>query len=73
MSDKQKEQIRFNIEIMKLLAVLLLGAGGGSIALVIEGIHTGKDAFFIAAGMILSVVCIRGIYNLYHETLKLIK
>ena len=31
MTDQKKEQIRFNTEMIKLLAVLLFGTGGGEL------------------------------------------
>jgi hypothetical protein len=43
LTDQQKEQIRFNTEVLKLLAILLLGAGSGVISLIIDGVDTGRE------------------------------
>jgi hypothetical protein len=73
LTDQQKEQIRFNTEVIKLLALLLLGAGSGIISLIIDGVDTGREVIFTAGGMIVDVFCIRTIYTRYHAILKMIK
>jgi hypothetical protein len=73
LTDQQKEQIRFNTEVIKLLAILLLGAGSGVISLIIDGVDTGREVIFTAGGMIVNVVCIRTIYTRYHAIQKMIK
>jgi hypothetical protein len=73
LADQQKEQIRFHTEVIKLLAILLVGAGGGVISLIIDGVDTGREVVFTAGGMILNVICIRIMYARYHAIQKMIK
>jgi hypothetical protein len=73
LTDQQKEQIRFNTEVLKLLAILLLGAGSGVISLIIDGVDTGREVIFTAGGMIVDVICIRIMYARYHAIQKMMK
>jgi hypothetical protein len=72
LTDQQKEQIRFNTEMIKLLAVMLVGTGGGSITLLVEGVNSGKKVIFTAAGMIMAIACFILIYIRYGVTQKII-
>jgi hypothetical protein len=72
MTDQQKEQIRFNTEMIKLLAVLLFGTGGGSITLIVDGVNSGKKVIFTAVGIIMAITCFILIYMRYGVTQKII-
>jgi len=72
LTDQQKEQIRFNTEMIKLLAVLLFGTGGGAITLIVDGVNSGRKVIFTAAGMIMAVICFIMIYIRYGITQKMI-
>jgi len=72
LSDQQKEQIRFNTEMIKLLVVLLFGTVGGVISFLLEGINTGKEAVFTVFGMIVAIACIIILYRRYSVTQKII-
>jgi len=72
LSDQQKEQIRFNTEMIKLLVVLLFGTVGGVISFILKGIHTGKDVLFTAAGILVATVCIVIGYRQFRATQKII-
>jgi hypothetical protein len=72
LKDSAKEQVKFNTEMIKLLAVLLLGAGGGSISLIIEGIDKASEVIFTAWGILIVVICIVVIYKRYVITQRII-
>jgi small neutral amino acid transporter SnatA (MarC family) len=72
LEDKVKEQIKFNTEIFKLLAVLFLADTGGLIGLILKGDQTAKENLFIAGGLILGAISIRLMYIRYKTTQKLI-
>ena len=73
LTDQQKEQIRFNTEMIKLLGVLLFGTGGGAITLIVDGLNSGRKVFFTAGGMITVVFCLILIYGRYSVTQKIIR
>ena len=70
MDDLNKERIGFNIEIIKLLTLLFITTGGGSLALVAVGLDTLREEILAFWGMIFAFACgIMGIY-MYKNTLK---
>ena len=73
LTDQQKEQIRFNTEMIKLLAVLLFGTGGGAITLMVDGVNSGRKVLFTAGGMIVAIFCLILIYGRYSVTQKMIR
>jgi len=73
LTDQIKEKIRFNTEILRLFCVFLLAVGGGVIALIIGEVDSGRKVVFIASGMIVTFVCIVGIYAMYTRTRKLLR
>jgi len=50
-----KEEIKFLTEIFRLLAILTLAVGGGTVGLIL-GAHTALKNIFAAAGFIATVV-----------------
>jgi hypothetical protein len=72
LEDFAKEQIKFNTEMIKLLAVLLPGAGVGCISLIINGISKASGVIFTAWGILVVIVCIVLIYKRYVITQKII-
>jgi hypothetical protein len=71
-SDKIKEQIRYNTEIGKIIAVLFVGTMGGMISLLLGRVDTGPELVFLLGGLIISPSCIAILYTLYTVTQKLI-
>lgn len=73
MSEKDKEVIRFNTEIIKVLAFLFTATGGGVTTLIISGIGTAREAIITAFGMVFVLVI--GILGLsrYRTTKNLVK
>jgi hypothetical protein len=70
--DRIKEQIKFNTEIIKLIVVLIIATGGGSISLILTGLGRGRDVVLAAAGMIIAIICIIITYVRYKNTQALI-
>ena len=59
-SDKIKENIRFNTEMLRLLIIGLISVGGGTISLINDGHLNGGKVFFITSGLLLSTGLIAG-------------
>jgi len=72
-SDKIKERIKFNTELLRLYVVGLLTIGGGTVAIIDRGAFNGRENFFIAIGMFLLVFLIRPIYKSFKTINRLIK
>jgi hypothetical protein len=72
-TDEDKERIRFNTELIKLLMVLLLATGGGAVSLILQGMTHGKHVILTAAGMIIAITTGIMAYRVYRYTRKLIK
>jgi hypothetical protein len=72
-SDKDREIIRFNTEIIKLLTFLFTATGGGVTTLIISGISTAREAIITAFGMVFVLVI--GILGLvwYRNTKNLLR
>lgn len=70
-TDKAKEKIRYYVEIIKLMAVILAGTIGGVIAFIV-GSPTPKQVVFTAFGMLFSVSLIHGIIVLDRTIKRLI-
>jgi hypothetical protein len=73
LDDLNKEWIRFNGEIIKLLTLLFITTGGGGLALIVEGLDTparlilgiaGTSAAFVSGALAIAV---------YKNTLKKLK
>jgi archaellum biogenesis protein FlaJ (TadC family) len=73
LDDLNKERLKFNIEIIKLLTLLFITTGGGSLALLSELLDGLSRWIFIFWGMLFSLLCgVMGIV-VYKNTLKKIK
>lgn len=70
--DRVKEQIKFNTEIIRLIVVVMIATGGGTLSLLIIGPTHARDALLIAAGMMIVFVCWVITYRCYRVTQKLI-
>ena len=55
MDDLNKERIRFNIEIIKLLTLLVITTGGVALALVLEGLDGMFETILGTMGLVSSV------------------
>jgi hypothetical protein len=73
LTDQVKEQIRFNTEVIRLIAIFLLATGGGVVALIIGGVDSGRKIFFVTGGLLTIFACIIGFYRTYTETQKLLR
>jgi hypothetical protein len=62
--EQLREEISYRMEWLKIFSALLIVTLGGSISIVLEGIRSGVETFFVAAGLTLSTVFVRQIYNL---------
>jgi len=73
LSDQDKEQIKFNTEIIKVLVLVFLATGGGAISLILQRIPGSTDAVFSVLGMIVAfTVGIAG-FAIFRNTQKLIE
>jgi hypothetical protein len=69
LDDLSKERIRFNIEIIKLLT-LLITTGGGGLALMVKSAHSLPELILGVCGMFVAAACgILAIF-LYKNTLR---
>lgn len=57
MDDLSKERIRFNIEIIKLLTLLLITTGGGGLALIINKVHSLPALILGVGGIFVAAAC----------------
>ena len=73
LTDRNKEQIKFNTEIVKLIVVLMIATGGGAISLILEGFsHGARDVILAVGGMIIAITCLIITYKRYRITQHLI-
>jgi hypothetical protein len=73
LDDLNKERVRFNIEIIKLLTLLLITTGGGALALLVEGVDSLLKNSFAAAGMTVAIISGSMAIYVYKSTLKKLK
>lgn len=72
MSEKAKEQIKFNTEILKFLVVMFLATGGGSLSLILHGFTHAREVILASGGMIFAIFFISLAYWRYKITQQLI-
>ncbi len=73
MRGRDKEKIRFNTEIIKLLALLVIATGGGTVSLLISGLQNATYGLIAVTGMLIFIICgILAIF-VYRQTEKLLK
>ena len=73
LTDEDKEHIKLNTELNKLLIVIFIATGGGAISLILQGITRGKHVVLAAAGIMAAITTGVMAYNTYRRTRKLIK
>jgi hypothetical protein len=73
LDDLNKERIKFNTEIIKLLTVLFITTGGAALALVLEGLEAIFERILGIAGMVFSVTSGFLAIVLYKNTLRKLK
>ena len=47
LNDLDKERLKFNIEIIKLLTLLFITTGGGAMAIIAEGIDAARESILV--------------------------
>ncbi len=72
MDDLRKERIKFNVEIIKLLTVLVIATGGGALALLTDRGTVGLTLRWtlIYSGMLVAAVSAVLAIAVYRNTLK---
>ncbi|MEX2233344.1 MAG: hypothetical protein WD824_14370 [Cyclobacteriaceae bacterium] len=73
MDDLNKERVKFNIEIIKLLILLFITAGGGALALIAEGLSGISKWILIFGGMMFAIISGVMALVIYKNTLKKLK
>lgn len=73
MTDEDKERIRFNTELIKLLIMLFLATGGGAISLILHELPRGKHMILAASGMMFAIASGIMTYRVYYRTKRLMK
>lgn len=73
MDDRSKEQIKFKVEIIKLLALLFITTGGGGIALIVKGGRSLTELILGVAGMFFAAIVAAMAIFLYKNTLRKLK
>lgn len=68
MADKNSEQIKYETELLKLMALFVLAVGGGTIGLMV-GERTGIRLFLTFSGVLLTVFLIVGVWR-QHRTVR---
>lgn len=71
-SDRVKEQIKFNTEVLKLIVVLMIATGGGAVSLILHGFTHAREVLLSVAGMIIAITCLVIAYIRYRITQHLI-
>jgi hypothetical protein len=70
LNDLNKERIKFNTEIIKLLTLLFITSGGGGLALIAEGLGSITELIFGIAGIFFAIASgILAVFA-YKNTLK---
>lgn len=72
MSESDKERVKFNTEIIKLLVLMFLATGGGTVSLILN-FKSATHGVLAAFGMLISLICgILAIF-VFRQTEKLLK
>jgi hypothetical protein len=73
MSEEERERVKFNTEIIKLLGLFFIATGGGTISLILSGLPSAAYGVMAVAGMIFALTSgILAIF-VYTQTKKLLK
>jgi hypothetical protein len=73
LDDLNKERLKFNTEIIKLLTLLFITTGGGAIALIVEGFDGLSKKIFGIGGTLFALVSATLAIAVYINNLKKLK
>ena len=68
MADKNSERIKYETELLKLMALFVLAVGGGTIGLML-GERTGIRLFLTLSGVLLTFLLVIGVWR-RHRTVR---
>lgn len=68
MADKDTERIKYETELLKLMALFILAIGGGAIGLML-GEQTSLRLLFILSGVSLSIILVIGVWR-QHKSVR---
>ena len=68
MADKDTERIKYETELLKLMALFILAIGGGAIGLML-GEQTSLRLLFILSGVSLSILLVIGVWR-QHKSVR---
>ena len=71
MADKDTEQIKYETELLKLMALFILAVGGGAIGLML-GEQTSLRLLFILSGVSLSLLLVIGVWRQHKSVRRII-
>ena len=70
-ADKDTEQIKYETELLKLMALFILAVGGGAIGLML-GEQTSLRLLFILSGVSLSILLVIGVWRQHKSVRRII-
>ena len=68
-----KERVRFYTELIKILWLLVLGVGGGTVGLFLKGFSSVKSFILFSAGVFIVLLSLLLILKLVRDTNSLLK
>lgn len=71
MADKDTEKIKYETELLKLMALFILAVGGGAIGLML-GEQTSLRLLFILSGVSLSILLVIGVWRQHKSVRRII-
>lgn len=71
MADKDTERIKYETELLRLMALFILAIGGGAIGLML-GEQTSLRLLFILSGVSLSILLIIGVWRQHKSVRRII-
>ena len=71
MADKDTERIKYETELLKLMALFILAIGGGAIGLML-GEQTSLRLLFILSGVSLSLLLVIGVWRQHKSVRRII-
>ena len=71
MADKDTEEIKYETELLKLMALFILAVGGGAIGLML-GEQTSLRLLFILSGVSLSILLVIGVWRQHKSVRRII-
>jgi len=67
MDEKVKEQLKFEIEVLRLCVIGLLTIGSGVVSLILDKPNNVRESFFIAFGIGLFIVLVTRLYRAFKK------